>query len=74
LRMVGSGELTGTLDDSLSKVTQYYNREVPDTVRRLFAFLEPAMIACLSMIVLGAILSVYLPIYTLLSKLSARPR
>lgn len=74
LRMVGSGEITGTLDDSLAKVTQYYDREVPDTVRRLFAFLEPAMIASLSMIVLGAILSVYLPIYTLLAKLGARPR
>ncbi|MBI4561752.1 MAG: type II secretion system F family protein [Candidatus Rokubacteria bacterium] len=74
LRMVGSGELAGNLGDSLAKVTQYYDREVPDAVRRLFAFMEPAMIACLTVIVLGAILSVYLPIYTILSRISARPR
>lgn len=74
LRMVGSGELAGNLGDSLAKVTQYYDREVPDAVRRLFAFLEPAMIACLTLVVLGAILSVYLPIYTILARISARPR
>jgi type II secretory pathway component PulF len=72
--MVGSGELSGDLGDSLAKVSQYYDREVPDAVRRLFAFLEPAMIACLTVIVLGAILSVYLPIYTILGRISARPR
>ena len=74
LRMVGSGELSGNLGDSLAKVSQYYDREVPNAVRRLFAFLEPAMIACLTVIVLGAILSVYLPIYTILGRISARPR
>ncbi len=74
LRMVGSGELAGNLGDSLAKVTQYYDREVPDAVRRLFALLEPVMIACLTVIVLGAILSVYLPIYTILARISARPR
>lgn len=74
LRMIGSGELSGTLDDSLAKVTQYYNREVPEAVRQLFTFLEPAMIACLTVVVLGAILSVYLPIYTILAKLGTRPR
>ena len=74
IRMVGSGELSGDLGDSLAKVSQYYDREVPDAVRRLFAFLEPAMIACLTVIVLGAILSVYLPIYTILGRISARPR
>lgn len=74
LRMVGSGELAGNLGDGLAKVSQYYDREVPDAVRRLFAFMEPAMITCLTFIVLGAILSVYLPIYTILSRISARPR
>jgi len=74
LRMVGTGELSGNLGDSLAKVAQYYDREVPDSVRRLFALLEPVMIASLTVIVLGAILSVYLPIYTILSRLSSRPR
>lgn len=72
LRMVGTGETSGSLDVSLAKVTQYYDREVPNAVRRFFAFLEPAIIACLAGVVLVAVLSVYLPIYSLLSNVRAR--
>lgn len=74
LRMLGTGEASGDLGDSLAKVSQYYDRDVPDSVRRLFTILEPAIIACLTMIVLGAILAVYLPIYSILGRLSVRPR
>lgn len=53
LRMVGSGEMSGNLAGSLAKVSQYYDKEVPDSVRRLFSLIEPAMITVMAVVVLG---------------------
>lgn len=72
LRMVATGEMSGSLEETLQKVTEYYDREVPDSVQRLLAFLEPTMIAVLAVIVLGAMLAVYLPIYSLVTSVRAR--
>ena len=74
IRMVANGELSGDLPGSLAKVSQYYDKEVPDAVRRIFGLIEPIMITVLAVVVLGSILSVFLPIYTVLGKMSARPR
>lgn len=74
LRMVASGEMSGNLADSLNKVSQYYDREVPDAVRRLFALIEPAMITVMAVVVLGSILSVFLPIYAILGKIGKAGR
>jgi type II secretory pathway component PulF len=73
LRMVATGELSGSLEETLHKVGEYYDREVPDTVRRFLAFLEPALIALLAAVVLGAMLAVYLPIYSLITTVRTRP-
>ena len=72
LRMVSSGEMSGNLPDSLNRVSQYYDKEVPDAVRRLFALIEPAMITVMAVVVLGSILSVFLPIYGILGKIGGR--
>lgn len=72
LRMAASGEASGTLGDTLRKVSQYYDREVPTAVRRLFTALEPAVILLLAVVVLGSALALYLPIYSLIS--AVRPR
>jgi type II secretory pathway component PulF len=73
LRMVATGEMSGSLEESLRRITEYYDREVPDTVRRFLAFLEPAMIALLAVVVLAAMLAVYLPIYSLMTSVRSRP-
>ncbi|MBI4610587.1 MAG: type II secretion system F family protein [Candidatus Rokubacteria bacterium] len=72
LRMVASGEMSGNLADSLGKVSQYYDKEVPDAVRRLFGLIEPVMITVLAVVVLGSILAVFLPIYTILGKIGGQ--
>lgn len=72
LRMVGSGEMSGNLAGSLAKVSQYYDKEVPDSVRRLFSLIEPAMITVMAVVVLGSILSVFLPIYTIMGKIGGQ--
>lgn len=67
LRMIAVGEASGTLEDSLQKVSDYYEREVPDMISQIFAVLEPLLIFILAMFVVIIALSFYLPLYSSLS-------
>ncbi|MGQ9617467.1 MAG: type II secretion system F family protein [Candidatus Aminicenantia bacterium] len=73
-RMIEVGEDTGKLDESLNKVSEYYDREVPATIRRFFAILEPTMIVLLGGMVLFMALSIFLPMYRLTSTIGAGVR
>ena len=66
IRMLTIGETTGEMDESLAKVCQYYDQEVPATVKKIFAVMEPLLIAFLAFVVLGVALSMYLPLYSAL--------
>lgn len=63
IRMVAVGESTGTISVTLMNVSDYYDREVPITVKKLFSIIEPATIVFMAFIVLTVALSIYLPIY-----------
>ena len=65
VRMVTIGETTGNLEETLSKVSQYYDREVPVTVKRLMTTLEGAIIVFLGVVVLFVVLSIILPMLSL---------
>ncbi len=68
LQMIGAGEQTGALDQMLNKIADFYEEEVDRAVHTLISLLEPVMIAFLGTIVGGIVLSIYLPIFTLISK------
>ena len=67
IRMISIGESSGSIDKTLDKVSQYYDREVPVTIKKVFAIFEPIVIATLAVIVLGMALSMFLPLYQMLS-------
>lgn len=69
MQMVSVGEASGSLDRGLRKVSDYYDREIPQTVERLFSVLEPAMIVILGIIIAGVALGVYMPIYSVIQNL-----
>jgi type IV pilus assembly protein PilC len=68
LQMIGAGEQTGALDQMLNKIAEFYEDEVDRAVHTLVSLLEPIMIAFLGVIVGGIVMSIYLPIFTLISK------
>lgn len=72
IRMIFIGETTGTIDTTLQRVTEYYDREVPATVKRLFAVLEPLIIVFLAAIVLVVALSIFIPLYGALGRVGRR--
>lgn len=63
IRMISIGESSGTLSEALTKVSNYYDREIPRAVKKIFAALEPAIITFLALIVGIVVLSIYTPIY-----------
>jgi type II secretory pathway component PulF len=63
IRMVQVGESSATLVESLNRVADYYDKEVPNTVKKVFAAAEPMLIVMLAVVVAFVALSIYLPIY-----------
>jgi len=72
IRMVFVGETTGTIDSSLARVTEFYDREIPAAVKKLFAILEPLIIVVLAGMVLLIALSVFIPLYSALGRMGRR--
>ena len=65
LQMVQIGEESGSLDNMLGKVADYYKREVDDAVAALSSLLEPIIICFLGVVVGGLVVAMYLPIFKL---------
>jgi type IV pilus assembly protein PilC len=65
VQMTTIGEETGALDSMLSKVADYYEREVDETVDALASLLEPMIMVVLGVIVGGIVIAIYLPIFKL---------
>ena len=67
VEMVRIGEQTGKLDESLLKASEYFEREVEQTVKTLTTLLEPAIMIVLALGVGFLIFAVITPIYNLIS-------
>jgi type IV pilus assembly protein PilC len=67
VRMINVGEQSGSLADTLQKVNEYYDKEVPATVKKMFALMEPLMILFMGVVVGGIALSVFLPLTKLIT-------
>jgi type IV pilus assembly protein PilC len=65
VQMTGIGEESGALDSMLSKVAEYYEREVDETVDALASLIEPIIMVVLGVIVGGIVVAIYLPIFKL---------
>lgn len=63
--MVGVGERSGSLEETLDVIGDYYDNEVSVTTARLLAVLEPIITICLAVLVVVLLLAVYLPMFTL---------
>ncbi|HKV05688.1 MAG TPA: type II secretion system F family protein [Candidatus Acidoferrales bacterium] len=69
-QMIGVGEQTGAMDAMLQKIADFYEDEVDAAVKDLLTAIEPIMIVVLGVVVGGVVISMYLPLFSLISKLS----
>jgi len=65
LQMTQIGEESGSLDNMLGKVADFYEREVDDAVAALSSLLEPVIIVFLGVFIGGLVVAMYLPIFKL---------
>jgi len=69
-QMIAVGEQTGAMDTMLQKIADFYEDEVDSAVKDLLTLLEPVMIVFLGVVVGGVVISMYLPLFSLIGKLA----
>ncbi len=67
IQMVSVGESSGTLDDMLARVTEYYDVEAENTIRKMSTYIEPTLTLLLGGVVLFLALAVFLPWWNMAS-------
>jgi len=66
-QMIGIGEETGSMEDMLAKIADFYEEEVDVAVDNMTALMEPMIMAFLGVVIGGLVISMYLPIFNMAS-------
>ena len=69
-QMIGIGEQTGALDAMLGKIADFYEQEVDAAISNLLTLIEPILIGFLGVTIGSIVIAMYLPLFTLIGKLS----
>jgi len=69
-QMIGVGEATGAMDNMLQKIGDFYEDEVDAATRDMLAMLEPVIIGLLGVSIGGIVISLYLPLFSMIAKLA----
>lgn len=68
-RMINVGFKAGRLDGVMSKMSEVYEEEVDQSLAKLVSFIEPTLVAVLSFIIGGILVSVMLPLASIMSSI-----
>ena len=68
-QMIGVGEATGNLDEMLNKLANFYDEEVETSVATLLSVLEPVLLLGVGGMVGIIVISMYLPIFSLMQQI-----
>jgi len=63
VEMTGIGEESGSLDEMLKKVAEFYNEEVDYMINNISALINPIMMVFVGGLIGGVLISLYLPIF-----------
>ena len=72
-QMIGVGEQTGAMDAMLGKIADFYEEEVDTAIADLLGLMEPVLIAFLGVTIGSIVISMYLPLFSLIGKLAGGP-
>lgn len=70
--MMSIAEKTGTLEGTLHRASDILDKEVPETIKKVFSYVEPFTMLVLGGMVLLLLLSVFLPIYKSVGQVKMR--
>ncbi len=63
VQMIAIGEESGSIDDMLAKVADYYEEEVDNAVDSMTSLMEPMIMSFLGVVIGGLVVGMYLPIF-----------
>ncbi|MFH1462393.1 MAG: type II secretion system F family protein [bacterium] len=67
VQMTLVGEKTGTLDTTLMNIVDFYRKEIDRSIDNIMSIMEPALILFLGLIVAGLMLSILMPLYSMIT-------
>jgi type IV pilus assembly protein PilC len=71
IEMIKVGEASGALEEMLTSVSDFYDEEIDLLLGRVISFVEPAILVIMGGVVMTILLSVYLPIFKLMSQIKS---
>jgi type IV pilus assembly protein PilC len=71
IEMVKVGETSGALEEMLASVSEFYDEEIEMLLARVISFVEPIILVIMGGVIVTILLSVYLPIFRLMSQVKA---
>jgi len=72
VRMLTIGEEAGNLEQTLGKVSRYFDSEVRADIKKFFQALEPMLMVVLAAVIVFIAVSILLPIYTMIGSVNAQ--
>ena len=70
IRMVAVGEQTGELDQMLTRTSRFFDDEVEEAVTKMTTMIEPVMIIVLGGVIAVILLSIFLPMLSIMNSVS----
>jgi type IV pilus assembly protein PilC len=67
IEMIKVGESSGALEEMLASVSEFYDEEIDVRLARVISFVEPAILVIMGGVIVTILLSVYLPMFRLMS-------
>jgi type IV pilus assembly protein PilC len=68
--MISVGEETGSLDDMLQKISDFYDREVDYTIDAFTTMIEPVLITVMGVLIGFIVISLYLPLFSAIQNMT----
>ena len=71
IEMIKVGEATGALEEMLTNVSDFYDEAIEAQLQRIVTLIEPVILVVMGGVIATLLLSIYLPMFTILSNIKA---
>jgi type IV pilus assembly protein PilC len=67
IEMVKVGEETGSLEEMLKNISDFYDEEIDTSITNLLSIVEPVMLIAMGIVIAAILLAMYYPLFTLIT-------
>ena len=67
VEMVKVGEETGSLEEMLKNISDFYDEEIETSITDLLSIIEPVMLIVMGIVIASILLAMYYPLFTIIT-------